>query len=304
MSIFEMSLSNFVLRLVAMGAIGCACFCLGMSVASVEPMTAPSFGLAGKQRALARQEAWFRWLEPSVRFVAGCIARFLTQRTKKTLEQAIVRSGYPLGLGAEEWLAFSLVLGCASLVFTGLVAGKGDSGGMWRFGAAALCAGLPILRLVGIAAERAKQLERSLPSAIDLCVLCMGAGADFPAALQFASRELGPSHSVCREELGMVLDELRLGRTRVEALGSMAERSQSTAVRDFVGAVCQSEIKGTPLVGALDIQAKTLRQRRSVLAEEAAAQAGVKLMFPLMLLMLCILLIILGPFIVQGGGMQ
>ena len=73
-------------------------------------------------------------------------------------------------------------------------------------------------------------------------------------------------------------------------------------MRDFVSAVCQSEIKGTPLVGALDAQARTLRQRRSVLAEEAAAKAGVKLMFPLMLLMLCILLIVIGPFLVRGGG--
>jgi tight adherence protein C len=38
--------------------------------------------------------------------------------------------------------------------------------------------------------------------------------------------------------------------------------------------------------------------RRSVAAEEGAARAGVLMIGPLMLIFLCILLIILGPFIV------
>jgi tight adherence protein C len=108
---------------------------------------------------------------------------------------------------------------------------------------------------------------------------------------------------VCRQELVQVLDELGLGRTRVEALAALATRSSSVAVREFVAAISQSEQKGTPLIDVLTIQSTTLRQRRSVRAEELAAQAGVKMMAPLMLLVASLLLIIFGPIITTGTGL-
>jgi tight adherence protein C len=131
----------------------------------------------------------------------------------------------------------------------------------------------------------------------------MGAGSDFPTALRFVVADMGGAHAVCQEELAQVLDEMELGRTRVEALSALAERTDSAAIQEFVAAVCQSETKGTPLVDALEIQATTLRARRSVLAEEAAAKAAVRLMFPMMLLVVCVLLIVIGPFIATGMGM-
>jgi len=162
---------------------------------------------------------------------------------------------------------------------------------------------IPLLQVRATAKERAKELERSLPSAMDLCALCMGAGADFPQALRFSIQDLGAAHPVCLDELGRVLDELSLGRTRIEALSAMGERTDSHAVKEFVFAICQSEEKGTPLVDALTIQASTLRQRRSVLAEEMAAKAAVKMMFPVMLMVVAIFLIVLGPMIVNGTGL-
>jgi len=64
--------------------------------------------------------------------------------------------------------------------------------------------------------------------------------------------------------------------------------------------VVQSEEKGNPLSEVLNIQATMLRMRRSVAAEESAARAGIYMMGPLMLIFACIMLIILGPFIVNS----
>jgi tight adherence protein C len=215
----------------------------------------------------------------------------------------VVHAGQPMGMCADEWLGLSVlcwfVLGIGGAWLTVLA----DMDVIWALGMLVLSALAPLTHLQQLASERAKQLERSLPSAMDLCVLCMGAGSDFPAALRFVVADLGSTHPVCQEELSQVLDELRLGRTRVEALSALAERTRSPAIREFVAAVCQSETKGTALVEALDIQASTLRARRSVLAEEAAARAGIRLMVPMLLMVVCVLLIVIGPFIVTGIGM-
>jgi tight adherence protein C len=50
----------------------------------------------------------------------------------------------------------------------------------------------------------------------------------------------------------------------------------------------------------LRIQAKISRMQRSIMAEEAAARAAAMLMFPLVLLMICIFILLMGPFF-SGG---
>lgn len=292
------------LRVTAMLAAGLLLGALGWSVSSVQAVVAPTWGRRGRNRAAVRlQAASFTSVEPLLLVLAGMVATLPLGTLRQTVERLIRRAGDAAGLCAEEVLALSVV---------GLSAGAGM--GAWFVGAMDLepfwgvlltvwCGALPTLSLRGIAAERAKALERSLPSAMDLCVLCMGAGTDFPSALGFASRELGLGHEICREELLIVLEQLALGRTRVEALEDMSARSGSETVQQFVAMVCQSETKGTPLVEALTIQSATLRQRRSVLAEEMAAKAGVRMMLPLMLMVGSVLLVIFGPFIVNGIGL-
>ena len=123
----------------------------------------------------------------------------------------------------------------------------------------------------------------------------MGAGLDFPGALRQVVDNMPAGPSPVREELTRLLQELRLGRTRKQALQSFASRVDTEAVREFVGAVVQSEDKGTPLSEILVIQAEVLRNRRSVLAEEAAARAGVMLMLPMLMMVVSIVLLLMGP---------
>jgi tight adherence protein C len=265
---------------------------------------APAYGLRGKRRSRSRQQsALFRLLEPALGQLAGFLGELPLPELRAWLTRQLRHAGEPAGLSANELLALSSVsfvlLGSSSFWLLRQV----DLSVALASASVLLVGTLPVQRVLGQAKERAKQLERSLPSAMDLCVLCMGAGADFPGALAFVVGELGDAHEVCRDELQQLLDELALGRTRVEALSALSSRSSSVAVREFVSAVCQSEDKGTPMIEALTIQSTTLRQRRSVRAEELAAQAGVKMMLPLMLLVASLLLIVFGPLIVTGVGL-
>jgi len=302
-----MSTSDLELGLLRGAVLLCGCLCtasVALLVSRVAPVPAPSLGLRGVRRAAARTRApVFAFFEPVLSKAAGLVHCVPAPRLRGAVEGRLVRSGDTFGLCADEWMVLGMlsafagallgtffvsVLGFAELTlplltFCGMVA--------------------PWMRLDANARERAKAIERSLPSAMDLCVLCMGAGADFPSALGFAAHELGLGHGTCREELLLVLDELTLGRTRVEALEALSARTGSSTVQQFVAAVCQSETKGTPLVDTLTLQSASLRQRRSVLAEEMAAWASVRMIFPLMLMVASVLLIIFAPFIVNGVGL-
>lgn len=303
MSISELSPLLFVVRCVCMASAFALVGAAALLLSRVPALEAPRFGPRGRRREEARQEVSFRVCEQLLCWGGGLISTLPIQGRRQALERLVIRAGQPMGLCADEWLALSVVSFCVLGLGGGRLTVNAGMGTMWTVGVVALSGVLPLSRLRQAAKERAKQLERSLPTAMDLCVLCMGAGADFPSALKFVVADMGGAHAVCQEELAQVLDEMGLGRTRVEALSALGERTDSVAIRDFVAAVCQSETKGTPLVDALDIQASTLRQRRSVLAEEAAAKAGVRLMLPMMMLVMCVLLIVFGPFIVKGIGM-
>lgn len=270
---------------------------LMLALLSVAPLVPASRGLRGQRRTEARKRVAVRTLEPLLLRAAALCRPWLPERARQAAWQLLTSASHPLGMSPEELTAASLAAMLVSpLVASAAGASAGGVAAALGFGAV-----LPTLRLMEAGRLRARALERGLPAAMDVCVLCMGAGADFPAALRSAVRELEHVHPVCAEELAMVLEELELGRTRVAALQQLAARTASAAVRDFVAAVCQSEEKGTPVVEALTLQASALRQKRSVLAEELAAKTAVRLTVPLMMTLACIMLILFGPFIVRGG---
>ena len=101
------------------------------------------------------------------------------------------------------------------------------------------------------------------------------------------------------EEFTRLLQELQVGQTRRQALLDFADRAPLESVSEFVSAIVQAEERGNPVAEVLQIQAGVSRMRRSVKAEEAAAKAGVQMVGPLFLLFFCIMLLVMGPMILQ-----
>jgi tight adherence protein C len=159
----------------------------------------------------------------------------------------------------------------------------------------------PRFRVREVIRTRVKVICRALPQAIESVSMCMGAGLDFPGSLRMLLNAETHRDALV-QEFESILEELELGHTRREALLNFAGRVQSPAVHDFVRAIVQAEQKGNPLARALRIQGLMLRLRRSVAAEEAAARAAVLMIGPMMLLLGCILLLLMGPFLVKGVG--
>jgi tight adherence protein C len=278
-------------------ALAVASYALALS----PPTVSPSLGLRGlkRQRALNRG-GLFAAVEPMMRFIAGLIAHVPLGRLRSRIETQLMHAGDILGLTPDEHLALSTLTAGAFLLLALLfrdVVGASPAVLVFLVATGAL---LVHLRVSGEIQRRQRHIDRALPVTIDLAALCMGAGLDFPGALrQIIEKALAPGEPL-HEEMSRILQMLDLGRTRREALESFAQRVPTEAVKDFVSSVIQAEEKGNPLSEVLRIQARMLRMRRSVEGEQKASRAGVMMLIPLLLIFASIVILLLGPFIING----
>jgi tight adherence protein C len=293
---------------VLVGFVSLGLFAVGVAsavfvLARNPPAVPPRLGARGLRRAQALAEGGlFPLVEPPMRVTAGWLSHLPLAERRSSIDEQLVHAGDWLGLTADEYLALTLLSGVFFAVLGLSIITLLELPPVFAFFFAGLGLVLPYMRLTGEIARRFKEVNRSLPAAIDLAALCMNAGLDFPGSLrQFVDKSPSKEDTLV-VEFGRILQELELGRTRRQALENFADRCPTEAVRDFVGAVVQAEEKGNPLAQVLRIQAGMLRMRRSIMAEENAARAAVMMMGPLMLIFCAIIIILLGPFIVNSMG--
>jgi len=262
-------------------------------------------GSRGFARQHARKSSMFRLLEPMFALLGKHVSRLPFDKKRKQLDRTILLAGEYHGLGPDELM---VVMGFSGVF--GAIAGayflQATDGILIPLACFVLGPMLPSMQLKGLTKERHKSIDRGLPMAIDLAALCMSAGLDFPGALQHVVDNMPNPREPIRQELERILQELSLGHTRRQALESFAKRVDTEAVVEFVASVVQAEEKGTPLSTVLSIQAGALRGRRSVMAEEAAARAGVMLMMPMVMMMGSIVVVLMGPLILDmmDGGLM
>jgi tight adherence protein C len=157
-----------------------------------------------------------------------------------------------------------------------------------------LGAACPLLWLRDRIRTRTQSIVRSLPWAVDLLTLSVEAGLDFTAALAKVVEKgrRGP----LADELSVAIKELRLGKTREEALRNLARRAGVGALSSFVQALAQADRMGTPLGKVLRILSTQMRVERTQRAEKLANEAPVKLLLPLILFIFpTLFLVLFGP---------
>ncbi len=144
--------------------------------------------------------------------------------------------------------------------------------------------------------KRHLQISRALPFNLDLLTLSVEAGLDFTAALAkvVEKGKTGP----LRDELQIVLKQLKMGKTREEALKSMIARVDLPALTQFVTALIQADKMGTSLGKVLRIQSTQLRIDRTQRAEKLANEAPVKMLFPLIACIFpTVFMVLFGPIV-------
>jgi len=144
--------------------------------------------------------------------------------------------------------------------------------------------------------KRKTKIERALPDALDLLVICMEAGLGIDQAVLRISKEIELVHRELSEELVIIGYEQRAGKPRLDAWRSMADRVDLDVVNQFVAMLVQTERLGTPIARALGTFADGLRVKRMMLAEEQAAKTTIKLIFPLAIFIFpALFVVLLGP---------
>jgi tight adherence protein C len=209
-------------------------------------------------------------------------------------------AGEPWGLDADEFLGLQLAGALLGLV--GGYAGAGVTGS--GFGLAIiggfLGLVLPELWLMETGRARLLSIRRGLPGALDLVVMSMSAGLDFTSAVRHVVEQWSNKRDPLCEELSRFLHELSLGKRRSHALEDLAVRAPTSEMRSFVVNAVQSEIRGTPLLDVLRIQAEVARTQRFQSAEQSASKAGVKMLAPLLCVFATTLIVLFGGLIVKG----
>ncbi len=244
-------------------------------------------------RRLARQSALTRRTESLVATLAGWGRRLTASGLAESVDDVLQRAS--MTIPAERVLA-----GKVALAVSGAVAGVTwmvISPSLLAFAVVVLAtlAGwvAPDVYIRSRAQQRQIALVRELPDNLDQVAVCVEAGLGFEAAL---ARVSAAGRGPLTEELQRLLQDVRIGLPRAEALQNLATRSGRPEVRQFTHAVNQAETYGLPVAQVLRTQADDLRERRRQGAEERAMKVPVKLTFPLVLCILpATMIVIIGP---------
>ena len=155
---------------------------------------------------------------------------------------------------------------------------------------------LPSLWLEQRIAARRQQIQHSLAEATDLLTLVVESGMSLDEGLLSITERF---HNALGDEIGKVLREIRLGRPRMSALEHMAETTGVPDLHHLVESIVQSDQMGVPIARLLRVQATEMRRRQRQTAQERAAQASSRMVFPMVGCIFPVLwIVLLGPAII------
>jgi len=159
---------------------------------------------------------------------------------------------------------------------------------------------LPNSVLAALTRRRQRNLFEAFPDAIDLMIVCVEAGLGLDMAINRSAQEMRLRSPELADELDMVALDLRVGSSRERALRNLATRTGLEEVATFTTMLLQADRFGTSLADSLRVHADSLRTRRRLRAEEAAAKIPLKLLFPLIFFIFpSMLMVLLGPAMIQ-----
>ena len=158
---------------------------------------------------------------------------------------------------------------------------------------------LPDMWLSWRVSSRQHKLRKALPDALDLLVICVEAGLGLDQALLRVSQDMRISHEVLSEELQFVNMQMRVGKSRLDSLRELSERTGLADIKALVAMLIQTERFGTSVAQSLRVFSDDMRLKRRQRAEEMSAKTSVKMVPPLVFFIFpALMVVILGPAII------
>jgi tight adherence protein C len=239
-----------------------------------------------------------RVLRPMLLGLSRLVARLISASYLTRAETRLLLAGSPKSLKPREWLGVKAGLAIVGLILIPLLFVSSLSIGPVSALPGAMVGGLlgfmlPEIWLSGRIRTRQKAVLRSIPDVLDLLVISVRAGLSFDAALaKVVEKMSGP----LTDEFARALAEVRVGRARADALRDIIARTEVPSLSVFISAILQAEELGVSISKVLTVQSEQLRVERRQRAEELAAKAPIKMLFPLVgCIFPALLIVLLGP---------
>jgi tight adherence protein C len=237
-----------------------------------------------------------RVVKPLIRRIGRVLEQTVPEKARQQLHLRLQLAGRPGGMSAGDFLVVRYVLTaafCAVAIGIGLLAQNRILIALGAAIGAAIGLYGPMFWLRRRVNARRSEIQLDLPDVLDVLVVCVEAGLTFEAAIGQVVEKY--DHALA-EELGRVMQEVRLGRPRLEALNDMGQRTGVDELNNFVQAVIQSEQLGSGVSRIMRIQADEIRQKRMLTAQERGGRASLKMLFPMLgCIFPTLWIILLGP---------
>jgi tight adherence protein C len=310
--LFDFATSRAVIQMAAgaallAGAAGAATFVLGVQRREESKLRARMRCARGERPRAARAETQGRRLAPLPAVAqfgrmilrSGLLSPAALRDLQGTLASMRLDQAYGLGLliGSKLLLA---ILGPALIWITA----AHTMSAPWNIllPCIAFVAGLlsPDMVIAKLRAAQLVQVDRGVPDALDMLVICAQAGIGLQPALARVATEIMYAQPALGRELRQTLDEMQIAVGPDTALLALGTRTGLTSLKRVTATLVQTLQYGTPLAEALRTLSADARQEMLTKVEERAAKLPVMLTMPMIGFILpCVFLIVGGPAVIQ-----
>ncbi len=238
-----------------------------------------------------------RMLFPVLHVLAPLFSPLPFTEYRRSLADTLRKAGFGDSVTVNHIFAFKVISAVATPLILRLVI---ESINWPPLFLAAMAGGfmLPDKLVNDVKKARWGQILRTMPGAVDVLSLSVEAGLDFQVAMQrFVERG---TPGALRDEFSNILNDMRLGKTRAEAIREFGRRVGLQEVGSFVSVLVQADQLGVPIGEVLRSQAAVMRVQRFQRAEQEGARASQKLLVPLVFFIFpAVLIVILGPVVLH-----
>lgn len=271
---------------------------VSLRLKSLEGSSAESVSVIEEEMSVSFKD---RIVTPFFDSLSRFFSKFFPSTTITLLDRKLLSANGFYGLNSEQFLGLSLVVGIILAVIIGeimFVTNKPMSR-VVSFSLFMFIIGLfiPFFLLEQKITKRKAALQSELPDVLDLLTVSVEAGLGFDGSLVKLSEKM---KGQMVDEFTRMLQEIRIGVSRKDALRSLAERCDVQDISLFTSALIQADQLGVSISKVLRIQSVDMREKRRQRAEEQGMKAPIKMLFPLVFFIFpALLIVLLGPAILQ-----
>jgi len=244
---------------------------------------------------------YVRVIQPLFNRISKMIMQITPKEFIVKLEHKITAAGKPYNLDVRKWFNIMLVLIVILPVLTAIMGFSLPlslkNTVLYILFEAGTGMMLPNFILSRAIAKRQKQVLKTLPDLLDLLTVSVEAGLGFDSALAKVIEKMeGP----LSQEFAIVLQEIKVGKPKKDALKDMSERLNTQDFTAFANSVIQAEKLGISIGNVLRIQADQMREKRKQRAQEKAMKAPIKMLIPMVLFIFPVIFaVLLGPIVLN-----